>query len=87
MFDAVNSIERRYRPYLVQLPAERSTSEDAAAATAAPAVEARHGVPRHGRLNDRFHVSPISARILAFHRIAFPRHLRINYSSSRRQIL
>ena len=38
MFDAVNSIERRYRPYLVQLPAERSTSEDAAAATAAAAV-------------------------------------------------
>jgi hypothetical protein len=26
MFDAVNSIERRYRPYLVQLPAESSTS-------------------------------------------------------------
>ena len=23
MFDAVNSIERRYRPYLVQLPADR----------------------------------------------------------------
>jgi len=38
MFDAVNSIERRYRPYLVQLPAERRTSEDAAAATAAAAV-------------------------------------------------
>ena len=38
MFDAVNSIERRYRPYLVQLPAERATSEDAAAATAAAAV-------------------------------------------------
>jgi hypothetical protein len=38
MFDAVNSIERRYRPYLVQLPAERATSEEAAAATAAAAV-------------------------------------------------
>jgi hypothetical protein len=38
MFDAVNSIERRYRPYLVQLPAERSTSREAAAATAAAAV-------------------------------------------------
>jgi hypothetical protein len=38
MFDAVNSIERRYRPYLVQLPAERTTSEEAAAATAAAAV-------------------------------------------------
>jgi hypothetical protein len=38
MFDAVNSIERRYRPYLVQLPAERSASQDAAAATAAATV-------------------------------------------------
>jgi hypothetical protein len=38
MFDAVNSIERRYRPYLVQLPAERATSQEAAAATAAAAV-------------------------------------------------
>ena len=38
MFDAVNSIERRYRPYLVQLPAERTTSEEAAAATAAAEV-------------------------------------------------
>jgi hypothetical protein len=38
MFDAVNSIERRYRPYLVQLPADRTTSEEAAAATAAAAV-------------------------------------------------
>jgi hypothetical protein len=31
-------IEPRYRPYLVQLPAERSTSQEAAAATAAAAV-------------------------------------------------
>src|SRR6478609_515726 len=38
MFDAVNSIERRYRPYLVQLPADPSTSVEAAAATAAAAV-------------------------------------------------
>jgi PAP2 superfamily len=38
MFDAVNSIERRYKPYLVQLPAELSTSQDAAAATAAASV-------------------------------------------------
>jgi hypothetical protein len=38
MFDAVNPIERRYRPYLVQLPAERTTSEEAAAATAAAAI-------------------------------------------------
>ena len=38
MFDAVNSIERRYRPYLVQLPADRATSKEAAAAAAAAAV-------------------------------------------------
>jgi len=35
MFDAVNSIERRYRPYLTQLPAAASSSPEAAAATAA----------------------------------------------------
>jgi len=38
MFDAVNSIERRYQPYLVQLPADAATSRDAAAAAAAAAV-------------------------------------------------
>jgi PAP2 superfamily len=38
MFDAVNSIERRYRPYLVQLPAAKDTSQEAAAATAAARV-------------------------------------------------
>jgi hypothetical protein len=38
MFDAVNSIERRYRPYLVQLPADAATSKEAAAAAAAGAV-------------------------------------------------
>jgi hypothetical protein len=38
MFDAINSIERRYRPYLVQLPADASTSKEAAAAAAAGAV-------------------------------------------------
>jgi hypothetical protein len=35
MFDAVNSIERRYRPYLVQLPASATVSKEAAAAAAA----------------------------------------------------
>ena len=35
MFDAVNSIERRYQPYLEQLPATGPTSADAAAASAA----------------------------------------------------
>jgi hypothetical protein len=38
MFDAVNSIERRYRPYLVQLPVDPATSKDAAAAAAAAAI-------------------------------------------------
>jgi hypothetical protein len=38
MFDAVNSIERRYQPYLVQLPADSATSKEAAAAAAAAAV-------------------------------------------------
>jgi hypothetical protein len=38
MFDAVNSIERRYRPYLAQLPADRATSKEAAAAAAAAGV-------------------------------------------------
>ena len=38
MFDAVNSIERRYRPYLVQPAAEPATSKEAAAAAAAAAV-------------------------------------------------
>ena len=38
MFDAVNSIERRYRPYLVQLPATATTSREAAAAAAAGTV-------------------------------------------------
>jgi hypothetical protein len=35
MFDAVNSIERRYQPYLHQLPTTGPTSADAAAASAA----------------------------------------------------
>ena len=38
MFDAVNSVERRYRPYLVQLPADPTTSKEAAAAAAAATV-------------------------------------------------
>src|SRR5882672_9723345 len=38
MFDAVNSIERRYRPYLVQLPVPPSTSKEAAATAAAATV-------------------------------------------------
>jgi len=38
MFDAVNSIERRYRPYNAQLPADPATSKEAAAAAAAATV-------------------------------------------------
>jgi hypothetical protein len=38
MFDAVNSIEPRYRPYLVQLPVDPGTSKEAAAAAAAAAI-------------------------------------------------
>jgi hypothetical protein len=38
MFDAVNSIEPRYRPYLIQLTPPRTTSQEAAAATAAATV-------------------------------------------------
>jgi hypothetical protein len=38
MFDAVNSIERRYRPYLTQLPTPTTTSPEATAAAAAAAV-------------------------------------------------
>ena len=35
MFEAVNAIERRYAPYRLNLSADRTTSKDAAAATAA----------------------------------------------------
>ena len=38
MFDAVNSIDRRYRPYLTQLPAAPTTSREATAAAAAGTV-------------------------------------------------
>ncbi len=38
MFDAVNSIDRRYVPYRTQLPAAKETSKEAAAAAAAAAV-------------------------------------------------
>jgi hypothetical protein len=38
MFDAVNSIERRYQPYLVQLAVSPATSKEAPAAAAAASV-------------------------------------------------
>jgi hypothetical protein len=41
MFDALNSIERRYQPYIAQLPASPATSKDAAAAAAAATVLAK----------------------------------------------
>src|SRR4051812_37446160 len=41
MFDAVNSIERRYVAYRVQLPAAKETSKEAAAAAAAATVLAK----------------------------------------------
>ena len=50
MFDAVNSIERRYRPYLVQLPADPATSKEAAAAAAATAVLASIDAKTAGRV-------------------------------------
>jgi hypothetical protein len=45
MFDAVNAIEPRYRPYLVQLPAPSTASKEAAAAAAAGAA-LQHLVPQ-----------------------------------------
>ena len=38
MFDAVNSIERRYQPYLLQLPTTPTAPKEAAATTAAGTV-------------------------------------------------
>jgi PAP2 superfamily len=38
MFDAVNSIEHKYRPYLTELPASATASKEAAAAAAAGTV-------------------------------------------------
>src|SRR5689334_22944425 len=38
MFDAVNSVEQRYQPYLVKLAAASPTSPEAAAASAAAAA-------------------------------------------------
>jgi hypothetical protein len=38
MFDTVNSVDRRYLPYLIQMPATSTTSKEAAAAAAAGAV-------------------------------------------------
>jgi hypothetical protein len=49
MFDAVNSIERRYRPYLVQLTAPKTTSQEASAARG---EVGRHQARRSSRHQD-----------------------------------
>src|SRR5260370_11093130 len=41
MFDAVNSVERRYRPYLVQFPSDSAASKEPAAAPASASVRGR----------------------------------------------
>src|SRR5262252_282064 len=51
MFDAVNAIERRYRPYLAQLPADPATSKEAAAAAAAATVLATIDAKTAGEMN------------------------------------
>src|SRR6187549_1606623 len=38
MFEAINAIDRRYRPYRLELIADRNTSREAAASSAAHAV-------------------------------------------------
>src|SRR5258708_19061911 len=54
MFDAVNSIDRRYRPYLIQLQAGSAISPEAAAASPAAA-----GLPAaHTRATQGFCVPP-----------------------------
>ena len=50
MFDSINSIERRYRPYAVQLPAVAGTSREAAAASAAGAVLAALDPPKQAEI-------------------------------------
>jgi len=50
MFDAVNSIAPRYRPYKVELPASPDTSKEAAAAAAAGTVLAGLHPPAAGEL-------------------------------------
>jgi hypothetical protein len=51
MFDAVNSIERKYRPYLTQLPASPNASKQAAAAAAAGTVLAGANPTAQAELN------------------------------------
>src|SRR5215467_8794499 len=60
MFDAVNSIERRYKPYLVQLPAAPSTSKEAAAAAAAAMVLASIDAKTASAVRDALAVNLVS---------------------------
>jgi hypothetical protein len=60
MFDAVNSIERRYRPYLVQLPAAATTSKEAAAAAAAATVLASLDAKTASAVRDALAVNLVS---------------------------
>ena len=50
MFDAINSIDPRYRPYAAQLPAAAGTSKEASAASAAAAVLAALDPPRQAEI-------------------------------------
>jgi len=50
MFDSINSIERRYQPYAVQLPAAGGTSREAAAASAAGTVLAALDPPKQAEI-------------------------------------
>jgi hypothetical protein len=50
MFDAVNSIEQRYRPYLGRLAVSKTTSQEAAAASAAAGVLAGLHPERSGEI-------------------------------------
>jgi hypothetical protein len=61
MFDAINSIERRYRPYLVQLSSPPHASKEAAAATAAGMVLA--GVVPQSMINTRTALAAYLANI------------------------
>jgi len=60
MFDAVNSIERRYRPYLVQLPVPPNTSKEAAAAAAAATVLASIDAKTASAVRDALAVNLVS---------------------------
>ena len=55
MFDAVNSIEPRYKPYKVRLPATPDTSKEAAAAAAAGAVLVKLVPDAAADIQSRFH--------------------------------